>query len=49
MEVECVPGSGGVFDIIVDEDVIFTKKETGRFPEKGEIIGVIKNMNNNPI
>lgn len=42
VEVECEPGSGGVFDVIIDNKVIFTKKNTGRFPERGEIVKLIK-------
>ncbi len=44
VEVECVPGSGGIFDIIVDDKVIFNKKEMGRFPQKGEIIGLLEKL-----
>ena len=41
-EVECVPGSGGVFKIIVDGKVLFDKKIMGRYPEEGEILSLIK-------
>jgi len=37
-----VPGSGGVFDVTVDGAVIFSKKSVGRFPEEGEIIGMLQ-------
>jgi len=35
---ELVPGSGGVFEVAVDNVKIFSKKELGRFPEDGEIL-----------
>ncbi|MBN2539581.1 MAG: Rdx family protein [Deltaproteobacteria bacterium] len=33
-----VPGSGGIFDVIADGDMIYSKFKTGRFPEHEEII-----------
>jgi selenoprotein W-related protein len=32
-----VRGHGGVFEITVENDLIFSKKKLGRFPEPGEI------------
>jgi selT/selW/selH-like putative selenoprotein len=32
-----VKGTGGVFDIAVGDDLIFSKKRTGRFPQPGEV------------
>ena len=34
-------GGGGVFDVVVDGRLIFSKHEIGRFPEPGEIAGLI--------
>ena len=36
------PGSGGVFDVMVDGKTIFSKKSVGRFPEVVEILGMLK-------
>ena len=36
-DVEIIPGASGVYDIVVDGSLIFSKKEKGRFPEDGEI------------
>jgi predicted Rdx family selenoprotein len=36
-EVEVKPGTLGQFDIVVDGQVIFSKKEAGRFPVEGEV------------
>jgi selenoprotein W-related protein len=35
--VELLEGSGGVFEVTVDGDLVFSKKETGRFPAYQEI------------
>ncbi len=32
-----VPGGGGVFDVWVNGDLIFSKKEVGRHAEPGEV------------
>jgi len=37
-----VPGGGGVFDVSVDGKIIFSKKSVGRFPEPGEIVGMLQ-------
>jgi len=42
VESELVPGSGGIFDVIVDDKLVFSKFETGRFPDSGEIVQKIK-------
>ena len=36
-EVELVPGVAGVFEITVDGRLLFSKKQTGRFPTDEEI------------
>lgn len=37
MEVELVKGGSGVFDIMVDGRLVFSKRELGRFPTDQEI------------
>jgi selenoprotein W-related protein len=32
-----VPSSGGVFEVTLDDRILFSKKQTGRFPEEGEL------------
>ena len=32
-----VPGSGGVFEIAVDDETVFAKHREGRFPDPNEI------------
>lgn len=35
--VTLVPGRGGIFDVRVDGNLVFSQKETGRFPEPREL------------
>jgi selenoprotein W-related protein len=39
-EVELVPGVGGVFEITVDGQLKFSKKQMGRFPTDEEVLAV---------
>jgi len=38
---ELIPSSGGVLEITMNDNLIFSKKETGRYPEINEIINMI--------
>ncbi len=42
MESELIAGSGGVFEVVVDGKKLFSKKALGRFPQDGEILGLIR-------
>ena len=35
--VTLIPGSGGIFEIDLGDQRLFSKAETGRFPEENEI------------
>jgi len=35
--VNIIPSSGGVFEISLDNKLIFSKKELGRFPDRDEV------------
>jgi selenoprotein W-related protein len=37
-----VPSSGGVFEVTVDGDLVFSKKALDRFPEHAEILAEIE-------
>jgi len=37
-----VEGSGGIFDVEVDGNVLFSKAVAGRFPEEGEVVALIR-------
>ncbi len=41
-EPSLIPGSGGVFDVTQDGKLLFSKHQLGRFPETGEIAGLIE-------
>ena len=35
-------GDNGVFDVVVDGDLVFSKDETGRFPSDQEILEALR-------
>lgn len=35
-EITIIPSSGGVFELMVNDKLLFSKKELGRFPDNGE-------------
>lgn len=37
-----IPGSGGIFDVIVDDKLVFSSFQVGRFPEPGEVVAKLK-------
>jgi len=37
-----IPSSGGVFEILKDENLVFSKKNEGRFPEEDEVISALE-------
>tara|TARA_B100001939_G_scaffold225630_1_gene194277 strand:- start:951 stop:1115 length:165 start_codon:yes stop_codon:yes gene_type:complete len=41
-KVEIVEGSGGVFEVTFDGKLIYSKKETGEFPEENKILDILK-------
>ncbi len=41
-DAKLVPGHNGIFDVIVDDELVFSKSETGRFPETGEVVTKLK-------
>jgi selT/selW/selH-like putative selenoprotein len=40
-EAEALPGSRGQYDVIADGRLVFSKAEAGRFPEPGEVHGLL--------
>jgi selT/selW/selH-like putative selenoprotein len=38
IQAQDVPGGKGQFDVLRDGELIFSKHETGRFPEHDEIV-----------
>jgi selT/selW/selH-like putative selenoprotein len=39
---EDIPGSKGKFDVIRDGELVFSKHESGRFPEHDEIVALLR-------
>jgi selenoprotein W-related protein len=40
-EIRMIKGRGGVFEIRNGDELIFSKKQVGRFPEPGEIADIL--------
>jgi len=40
-DVELIASSGGVYEVVVDGKLLFSKKSLGRFPADGEVIQLI--------
>jgi len=41
-ELQLVTGSNGVFDVEVDDQLLFSKKATGRHAEPGEVLRLFR-------
>ena len=41
-EVALVPGTGGIFEVRVDGNTVWSRKERGRFPELAELKKLIR-------
>ncbi len=39
--VNLIPSGGGVYEVVVDGQLIFSKKELERFPEEEELVKII--------
>ena len=35
---QAIPGGKGQFDVVVDDELLFSKQAVGRFPEEDEIL-----------
>ena len=44
VEAKLVPGGGGVFEVKVDGKTVYSKWDTGRFPNPGEITKILGGM-----
>ncbi len=43
-ELEIVPGTGGVFDVEVDGDQVFTKQMLGRYPDPDDVMPLLREV-----
>lgn len=41
-EVKLIAGSNGVYEIMADNRLVFSKKQSGRFPDEGEIVRLLQ-------
>ena len=41
IDAELIRGSGGVFDVTLDGELIFSKHRAGRFPDDEEVVRLI--------
>jgi selT/selW/selH-like putative selenoprotein len=41
-EVTLIPGYGGIFEVVADGELIFSKKASRRVPERGEIVAALR-------
>ena len=41
--IDLIPGSGGVFELYLDEVLIYSKLKTGRHTNEGEILKLMEN------
>jgi selT/selW/selH-like putative selenoprotein len=41
-DAHATPGGKGQFDVVADGALVFSKHETGRFPEDGEILEALR-------
>jgi predicted Rdx family selenoprotein len=40
--VEVVPGKGGIFDVHVDGELVFTKSMLGRYPSPDDVVPLLR-------
>ena len=39
---EIVPGDGGIFDVHVDDELVFTKSMLGRYPQPDDVLPLLR-------
>ncbi len=44
-----VPASGGTFDVVLDDQVVFSKKVVGRHAEPGEVMSLLADRMGAPL
>jgi selenoprotein W-related protein len=42
LQPELIKGRGGVFDVVADGKLVYSKHATGRFPEESEVVEAIR-------
>jgi selT/selW/selH-like putative selenoprotein len=41
-DAEAIPGGKGQFDVVADGRLVYSKRETGRFPDDGEVLAALR-------
>lgn len=41
-EIQLVPSSGGRFEVTLDDELVYSKAETGRHAQPGEVAGLVR-------
>ena len=44
VDAELIERGGGIFDVSVDGEVVYSKHETGRFPDPGEVLAIVQGL-----
>jgi selenoprotein W-related protein len=44
VQAELIKGSGGIFDVTADGGLIYSKHQTGRFPENAEVLQALRTL-----
>lgn len=39
--IRLIPSDGGTFEVKVDDDLVYSKLQTGRHPQEGEIVRLV--------
>jgi len=39
-----VPSEGGAFEVTVNEKLVYSKMQTGRHPDTGEVVNLVRKM-----
>jgi selT/selW/selH-like putative selenoprotein len=40
-DAELIPGGSGIFDVVADDRLVFSKHDAGRFPEEDEVCAAL--------
>lgn len=43
-DLRLVTGGGGVFDVVVDGQLVYSTHETGRHADPGEVLGIFRDL-----
>ena len=41
LEAELIPGGGGIFDVVADGELVYSKFKTGSFPDEGQVVALL--------